>query len=240
MAGVKVLQTVDRALAVLDLIAERQPIGVSQVARDMQLDKSAAQRILVSLKRSGWIRTDGHTPVRWVLTTKPLQLARQVTGSPLVARARPVLEQLRDDTGETVWLGLLDGRDVVAVDGVESHRAVRTSVRRGYVMPTATSASGKAILAVLGSQAWHRLLSQEPSPELRAELETARRVGYATNVGEVDPAVHTVAAAVTSVDGDPIGALIVAAPADRLPRRQMAQAGRSTAARAAELSRLLH
>jgi IclR family transcriptional regulator, acetate operon repressor len=240
VAGVKVLQTVDRALAVLDLVAERQPIGVSQVARDMQLDKSAAQRILVSLHRSGWIRGDGHTPVRWVLTTKPLQLARQVTGSPLVARARPVLEQLRDDTGETVWLGLLDGRDVVAVDGVESHRAVRTSVRRGYVMPTATSASGKAILAVLGSQAWPRLLSQEPSPALRAELETARRVGYATNIGEVDPAVHTVAAAVTSVDGEPIGALIVAAPAGRLPRRQMAQAGRSTAARAAELSRLLH
>jgi IclR family transcriptional regulator, acetate operon repressor len=240
VAGVKVLQTVDRALAVLDLVAERQPIGVSQVARAMQLDKSAAQRILVSLQNGGWIRGDGSTPVRWVLTTKPLQLARQVTGSPLVARARPVLEQLRDDTGETVWLGLLDGRDVVAVDGVESHRAVRTSVRRGLVMPTPTSASGKAILSVLDSQGWRRLLSEEPSPALRAELETARRVGYAANVGEVDPAVHTVAAAVTSADGEPIGALIVAAPADRLPRRQMPQAGRSAAARAAELSRLLY
>jgi IclR family transcriptional regulator, acetate operon repressor len=240
VAGVKVLQTVDRALAVLDLVAERQPIGVSQVARDLQLDKSAAQRILVSLHRSGWIRSDGRAPVRWVLTTKPLQLARQVTGSPLVARARPVLEQLRDDTGETVWLALLDGRDVVAVDGVESRRVVRTSVRRGYVMPTSASASGKAILAVLGPERWHRLLPQEPPPELRAELETARRAGYALSVGEVDPAVNVVAAAVTSVDGEPIGALIVAAPADRLPRRQMAPAGRRAAARAAELSRLLH
>jgi len=115
----------------------------------------------------------------------------------------------------TVWLALLDGRDVVAVDGVESRQVVRTSVRRGYVMPTATSASGKAILAALGPERWHRLLPQEPPPALRAELETARRAGYAISVGEVDPAVHTVAAAVASADGEPIGALIVAAPGGR-------------------------
>ena len=239
MAGVKVLQTVERALAVLDLVAERQPIGVSDVAREMQLDKSAAQRILVSLHSTGWIRADGSVPVRWVLTTKPLQLARQVTGSPLVARARPVLEQLRDDTGETVWLVLLDGREVVAVDGVESHQAVRTSVRRGLVLPLLTSASGKAILAAAGSERWHELMPQDPPPALLAELEMARRAGYATSVGEVDPTIHTVSAAVTSADGEPIGALIVAAPADRLPRRQIPQAGRCAAARAAELSRVL-
>jgi IclR family transcriptional regulator, acetate operon repressor len=240
MAGVKVLQTVDRALAVLDLVAERQPIGVSQVAREMDIDKSAAQRILVSLHGSGWIRADGATPVRWVLTTKPLQLARQVTGSPLVMRARPVLEQLRDDTGETVWLALLDGRDIVAVDGVESRQVVRTSVRRGFVIPTATGSSGKAILAALGPEQWHRLLPQEPPAAFRTELETARRAGYAISAGEVDPAVNTVAAAVTSADGEPIGALIVAAPAGRLPRRQIPRAGRFVAARAAELSGLLH
>jgi IclR family acetate operon transcriptional repressor len=237
--GVKTLQTVDRALAVLDLIADRQPIGVSQVAREMQLDKSAAQRILVSLHHSGWIRDDGSPSVRWVLTTKPLQLARQVTGSPLVTRSRPVLEQLRDDTGETVWLGLLEGRHIVAVDGVESHRTVRTSVRRGLVLPAATSASGKAILAALSGDHWHRLLAEPPSPELAAEIDTARRLGYATNAGEVDADVHAVAAAVTSADGEPIGALIVSAPADRLPRRQMPSTGRSAAARAAELSGLL-
>jgi IclR family transcriptional regulator, acetate operon repressor len=239
VAGVKVLQTVERALAVLDLVAERQPVGVSEVAREMQIDKSAAQRILVSLHSSGWIRADGSAPVRWVLTTKPLQLARQVTGSPLVARARPVLEQLRDDTGETVWLALLDGGEVVAVDGVESRQTVRTSVRRGLVLPLLTSASGKAILAAADSELWHRLMPQDPPPALRTELETARRAGYAVSVGEVDPTVHTVSAAVISAGGEPIGALIVAAPADRMPRRQISQAGRCAAARAAELSRVL-
>lgn len=239
MPGVKTLQTVDRALATLDLIAERQPIGVSQLAREMGLDKSATQRILVSLHESGWIRSDGSPSIRWVLTTKPLQLARQVTGSPLVTRSRPVLERLRDDTGETVWLGLLDGHQIVAVDGVESHRTVRTSVRRGLVLPVTTSASGKAIIAALSPEGWHRLLAQPPSPELAAELDTARRLGYATNVGEVDADLHTVAAAVTLADGEPIGALIVSAPASRLPRRQMPAAGRSAVARAAELSRLL-
>jgi DNA-binding IclR family transcriptional regulator len=106
-------------------------------------------------------------------------------------------------------------------------------------MPAATSASGKAILAALGSDGWHRLLAEAPSPGLAAELDTARRLGYATNVGEVDAGVHTVAAAVTSADGQPVGALIVAAPAGRLPRRQMPPTGRAVAVAAADLSRLL-
>jgi IclR family acetate operon transcriptional repressor len=240
VTGVKTLQTVDRALAALDVIAEQQPIGVSQLAREMGLDKSAAQRVLVSLQHAGWIRGDGSTPMHWVLTTKPLQLARQVTGSQLVARARPVQEQLCEQTGETVWLGVVDGHDIVAIDGVESHRALRTSVRRGLVMPTRASASGKAVLAALPEDEWGELLREAPSTALRAEVAGARRRGYATNLGEVDAGINSVAAAVTSADGRPIGALIVSAPADRLSGRKMSAAGRAAAEAAAQLSALVH
>ena len=55
MPGVKTLRTVDKALRVLDAVAEHQPIGVGALARLLTMDKSAVQRILVSLQRAGWI-----------------------------------------------------------------------------------------------------------------------------------------------------------------------------------------
>lgn len=239
MSGVKTLQTVDRALAVLDVVAERQPIGVSELARLMELDKSATQRVLVSLERAGWIRADGSVPVRWVLTTKPLQLARQVTSSWLVSHARPVIERLCAASGETVLLGVVEGRQIVVVDGAESRQALRASVRRGLVLPGPTSAACKAILAAADEVHWGEFVADHLSSELRAEVLRARKLGYAGNLGEVDPGIHAVAAGVTPPAGRPVAALVVCGPAARLSGAALGHAGRLTADHAAELSALL-
>lgn len=236
MAGVKTLQTVDRAFAVLDVLAERQPIGVSELARAMGLDKSATQRVLVSLQRAGWIRAEGSAPVRWVLTTKPLQLARQVTGSWLAAHARPVLDRLCAASGESVLLAMIDGRQVVVIDGAESPRALRASVRRGLVLPAETSAAIKAILARLDETHWAELIDGAPTPGLQADVARARELGYATNLGEVDPGIHAVSAAVTSDGGWPVAALVVCGPASRLTEVELPEVGRLVAEHAAELS----
>lgn len=239
MTGVKALRTVDRAFATLDVLADRQPIGVTDLARAMQLDKSATQRVLVSLQQAGWIRSDGSVPIRWVLTTKPLRLARQVTGSWLVSHARPVLERLCAASGETVLLGVVDGQQIVVVDGAESDRALRASVRRGLVLPGPTSASSKAILAALEEARWGELMPEQPTPQLRVEVARARKLGYASNIGEVDPGIHAVAAVVTSPDGRPTAALVVCGPASRLTASALAEAGRLAAGHAAELSAMI-
>jgi IclR family acetate operon transcriptional repressor len=239
MAGVKALQTVDRAFAVLDALAERQPVGVGELAREMGLDKSALQRVLVSLHSAGWIRADGSNPTRWVLTTKPLQLARRATGAWLVTQARSLVERLSSETGETVYLCVVDGRQIVVVDGVESSRALRASVRRGLLLPHATSAAGKALLARMDERDWEQLLDEPATAQLRKAVAAARRTGYATNVGEVDPSINAAGAAVTDARAHPIAALIVCGPADRLQRDVLTAAGEAVARHAGELSRAI-
>lgn len=236
MSGVKTLQTVDRALRVLDAVGEQQPIGTAGLARALAMDKSAVQRILVSLEHAGWICPAGGSAAGWVLTTKPLHLARRATGAQLAARARPVLERLLEATGETVLLGVLEGTSLVTLEGMESRHAVRMSVRPGLVMPPDSSASGKAVLAALDASARETLLGRPPSADLVKELDTVARRGYATNIGEVDAGANSVAAAVLGTDRRPVGALVVAAPAFRLRQRQMARVGAMVSGAAADLA----
>ena len=56
---VQSLQTVENAMVVLEKVAENQPIGVSALARLLDMDKNTAQRLLVTLGRQGWISQDG-------------------------------------------------------------------------------------------------------------------------------------------------------------------------------------
>ncbi len=222
MGGVKSLQTVENALHVLEAIGERQPVGVATLARELSLDKSAVQRILVTLHQLGWIHPDGTTPGRWELGSKPLYLARRTLGARLVERAQPLLERLRTDSGETVMLAAFEEGQILVLTGLESPKALRTGVRIGQSWPLPTSASGKAVLAQLPANHRERLLGQPATAESHAELATIRRHGYATSVGEVDEGVNTVAACLADGEGRPLGALVVAAPASRLPRSKKA------------------
>lgn len=67
--AVKTLQTVENALAVLEVVAELQPIGVSALARHMNMDKNTAQRILITLGASGYIQKQIHGTA-WELTPR--------------------------------------------------------------------------------------------------------------------------------------------------------------------------
>ena len=147
-----------------------------------------------------------------------------------------MLERLHEATGETVLLGVLEGTALVTLEGVESRHAVRMSVRHGLIMPTDSSASGKAVLAALDTAGREALLGRPLSAALDRELATVARRGYATNIGEVDAGANSVAAAVLGADRRPIGTLVVAAPAARLRQRQMASVGALVSSAAAELA----
>lgn len=146
--AVKPLQSLARALEVLEVIAAHEPIGVAELARITGVDKSALQRILVTLHTCGWLRPTAEPSTRWKLTTRPLVLAAQARRrDDLLTRARPVLADLREETGETVTLAVPDAGRIVAVDVAESRQLVRTVPRIGLVFPAATSAAGLALCA---------------------------------------------------------------------------------------------
>ncbi|MFE2869008.1 MULTISPECIES: IclR family transcriptional regulator [unclassified Embleya] len=228
--AVKPLQSLARALEVLDVIAEHEPVGVAELARITGVDKSALQRILVTLHAGGWLRPTTEPSTRWKLTTRPLVLAAQARRrDDLLTRARPVLADLREATGETVILAVPDAGRIVAVDVAESRQLVRTVPRIGLVFPAATSAAGLAMCAATPPDEWD-LSGIDPHDEVfRRELTGTRDRGWSLSLGAVDAGVASVGAAVLDATGRPIAALIVSAPSGRLDEAGCTRVGKLVA-----------
>ncbi|SEF85841.1 IclR family transcriptional regulator, acetate operon repressor [Nonomuraea solani] len=222
------MQNVINALRVLEEVAARQPVGVGEVARGLGLPKSTVQRSLKTLHEAGWIRPAGGEVTRWQVTSKALQIARR-TELGLRDAAMPVMEELRQRTGETIHLMVPEGDAVVLIERLETDKPLRIVLPLGIRLPLHASANGKAVLAHLGG-----LLEDLPgytdttitdAGALRAELEAVRARGYADNRGEWRSDIAAVAAAVLGPDG-PIASLSVSTPASRMPEELRAEYGK--------------
>ena len=224
--AVKPLQGVQRGLLVLEALAEHQPVGVAALARLLGEDKSALQRVLVTLHAAGWIRPTGDEVTRWELSTRPLVVVGQAQRrSGLVARARPIMEALREATGETVILAVPDAGRVVTVAVVESRHLVRTAPHVGMVLPPLASAASFAIFAGLPDDEVAEYVGVDVDDAFRAELARTRAAGWSLNAGAVDARATSIGAPVLDADRRPVAALAVSAPTDRLPRSRFAATG---------------
>jgi IclR family transcriptional regulator, KDG regulon repressor len=139
--AVKSIRTVANALAVVEAVADRPGAGVTALARELGIDKMAVQRILVTLAEAGWIRNSDGEAGRWELAPSLARLGRGVAAD-LRAVARPHLERIAADTGETVLLWLVDHRRAVVVDAVDSEQPLRMTVPVGTEVPIHNSGLG--------------------------------------------------------------------------------------------------
>jgi IclR family transcriptional regulator, acetate operon repressor len=221
------MQNVINALRVLEEVAARQPIGVGELARGLGLPKSTVQRSLKTLHEAGWIRPAGSEVTRWRVTSKALQIARR-TELGLRDAAMPVMEELRQRTGETIHLMVPEGDAVVLIERLETDKPLRIVLPLGIRLPLHASANGKAVLAHLRRPAgelpgYTDTTITDPSA-LRAELEAVLSRGYADNRGEWRSDIAAVASAVLGPDG-PIASLSVSTPASRMPEERRAEYG---------------
>ena len=157
------IESVGRALRLLTLVAERGSVSVSAAAEELGVARSTAHRMLATLLSEGFVRQDPVTktygPGRRMLEVG-LAALRNLD---VRAAARPELEALRDELGETVHLVLLEGTHILFVDSVESNRAVRVGSRTGMTMPAHCTAAGKVILAGLPPDALEEYLDALPA-----------------------------------------------------------------------------
>lgn len=148
--------------------------------------------------------------------------------------ARPILERLRDQIGETVHLGVLDdGLRVVYLDKLEGSHAVGIMMSRvGATAPAFCTGLGKALLAAQGPEAVARLDAAGPrsaytsttivsSDELQRELALTRERGYALDLEEHEPGVRCVASTIPGLEGPVTAAISIAGPAHRLSRETL-------------------
>lgn len=153
------IQAVERALNILELFSEQKvELNLAEISQLTGLHKSTLHSLLKTLQAQGYIeQTEANAPYR--LGVKLLERGYLVQRSrDFIAVARPYLEELSEKTGQTVHLGVLDGKSGVYVDKVEGTRSIIVYSRIGRRMPIHTTAIGKVLLAFQSSAVIGRTL----------------------------------------------------------------------------------
>jgi IclR family acetate operon transcriptional repressor len=214
VSSVKEIRSVHHACAVMAAIAGHQPVGVSELGRLTGIDKSAVHRLAVTLHRAGWLEPtdDG----RWRVAAELIRLVRLPASDTLVASMHRRLEQLRDDTGETVMLVAIEQAKLIVLDVVDSRHNLRITAPVGSELPLLHSSASRAIAAHLPADELGALRRAHPRFDDDQTLAAVRRRGWALNDREIVEEARVVGAPVLNRDGYPLAAVIVCAPASRV------------------------
>jgi DNA-binding IclR family transcriptional regulator len=244
-----IIRSVDRAVAILDLLAQDGWRAGAEVARELGVHRSTALRLLGTLERHALVERDPHT-AKYRLGRRLPQLASVVTGEfDLRYLARPVCERLAGALSETVTLDVLDGDEIVPIEQATGSTSVVSVNWLGRHTPVHCTASGKVILAFAAEPVRQRLLGrplERRTPrtivdraELEAQLAQAREAGFARTFEELEVGLDAIAAPVHSGDGEVVGAVDVSGPAHRLRTGNRPELVSLTVSAAADLSRRL-
>jgi len=241
---VEAATSIEKALDVLFLLhREAGACGVTEIGRALGLPKSSAHRMLVALSGRGLVERDAGGRYRPGIGL--VALARgALDREPVVAAARPILEQEAEALGETVFLVGARGGRLLVLDKAEGTGFLRAAPSVGAVVPVHATAAGKLYLAFgEGEIAWpegsvDRFTARTAADRgaLEREVARARRRGFAENREEWITGLAVVAAPVRS-RGRLLGAICVAAPAARLEalgRAAVADRIRTAAGRVAD------
>ena len=227
MADRSTLSTVRNAARVLKAFStRRRTFGVTELARELDLSTSTAHRLLRTLAEENLVEQD-RTTGRYRLGLAVYDLIAATTEYDLTHAVLPPMTVLRHRTGETVQCGVLDGREVVYVERLESPRTLRLFIDVGRRNDAHRTGTGKALLAFQPPEALERTLDGwelrrvtdttiTDIDVLRAELEQVRRDGYAVNRGESEAGAVSVGAPVRDRHGVAVAAISAAGPAERM------------------------
>ena len=221
------IESVDNALRLLLMIAQQGQIRVSEASAELGTAISTAHRLLAMLAHHGFVVQDaetkaykaGHVLLRIGLAS--------VHSLDIRVLLRPFLEELRDETGETVHAAILQGNEMLFIDCAESPMALRVASRVGTSMWAHCTSIGKAWLSCESDDFLRGLY---PSPKLPAltqnsitsraalmtELVEIRRLGYAQNEGESEVGVGSVSCPVRDQRDKPVAAISVSVPIPRM------------------------
>jgi len=229
---------VGRALLILEHLAEAQhPLGVSEIAETLDLPKNSVFRILTTLHAYGYLKRENDTK-RYAIGSKLLSLAHHGfhTGQ-LVEQSVDVLRQVRDDTDESAFVGVIDSAEGVILEQVLSKQQVKVVLTVGSRFPLHTAAPAKAYLALLDDARRDAIVDEidfnrytdhtvTDRATFIAQLEQARRDGYAFDWGEHNDGIRCVGAAIQNQRSEPIGVIWVTGPSFRMDEHSMQRHGK--------------
>jgi len=223
-SGKYTIEVVTKALDVLEAF-DGNDLTLNEISQRVGLNKSRTFRLLCTLVEREFVErtADGS---RYKLGIKLLERAALVRRD-LREVARPFMLELQERFNEMINLGVLDGREILYLDIIESSRHFRMSATVGCRRTADQTALGKAILAYLHADdpasPAHILLGRRTRPQLQAlcrELQTVRQRGYAIDDEEIERGVGCIGGPILDTDGYPMAAISISGLAHRILDRE--------------------
>lgn len=244
--GQAAVQSVDRAVTVLEILARRGEAGVTEVAAELGVHKSTAFRLIVVLEHRGLVeQTVGRG--RYRLGFGIVRLAGATTAQlDLTRESRLVCERLANELGETVNVAILDHGHAINISQVRGTAAISSHNWVGQRTPLHATSSGKVLLAFQSEAVQEELLAgpidrytpmtiTDPGA-LRKALVEVRARGWACTSEELEVGLNAVAAPVRGYDGAVVAAVSVSGPSYRLAAESFSGVADRVLAGAAEIS----
>lgn len=189
VTGVGVL---DKAMQVLHAV-EQRPQGLTELQQSTGLPRATAHRLATALESHAFLRRDGDG--RFELGHGLVAFGREAAARfPLLDNVRPVAQQLRDETGESVQVFVREGGQRRCVLSLESAHGLRWIVPEGSLLPLEVGSSGRL---------------------LNGQVSTS---GWVQSVGEREAGAASVSAPIRAADGSVAAAISVSGPVERLSR----------------------
>lgn len=244
------VKSADRVLAILDLLAEREALTFSEIVAALELPKSSVHNLLQTMIDRDYVAYDAAAK-SYGLGIRVWQIGRARRDvEHLRTVLKPLMDELRSRTEETVQLARLEGADAVYLEISESPHPMKLSSTPGVRLPAHASGIGKVLLAALDpddararlegsaleSFTPHTLTDVET---IMAELDRVRQQGYGTDNEEFAIGCRCTAMAVRDGSGQVVGAISVSIPTPRYGRDVAARVRRALGEMTAEAQTLL-
>ncbi|MCI7738939.1 MAG: IclR family transcriptional regulator [Lachnospiraceae bacterium] len=227
------IQVSERIFKTIEYLAQYGPMGLLELSKGLDLNKTTVHRILNSLICMDYVKQDPET-LKYRLSFKFCGISNQILSqNNIIDLARPYIKALAEKTGETVHLVEIDGCNAVYIDKVEaSQSSVRLVSMVGKTIPLYCSGVGKAILADMSDEKirsiWERSDIQKMTEYTITDYEKfcdviakIRRDGYSLDNEENELGVKCIAVSLKGFQGKPTYAISISAPKDRMDEERM-------------------
>ncbi|EIC83610.1 IclR family transcriptional regulator [Serratia sp. M24T3] len=220
------IQVISRAAAILNALGSHpEGLSLGAIANEVQLPRSTVQRIVAALAEEGMVRTEGAGGVR--LGPMLLRLVSTIH-TDVIAIASPYLQQLCNETEETVSLGRASGRQISNIHYIVAERELRVVPKFGLNLPIYSTSAGRALLSMKSNQEIRQLVGEtlEPATKntvkdistLLTKIEQVRSTGISMESGETVLGVSTMSTAIETILGH--YSISVLMPTERFGSRQ--------------------
>ncbi|HOL17343.1 MAG TPA: IclR family transcriptional regulator [Bacillota bacterium] len=220
-------RSLERGLRTLFFLSTRKSVGVTELAQELQINKSTAYRILETLQKYNMVE-QSKSSAKYRLGPAILRLSDQLYKNlNIIALARPHMIRLADEVGESVHLCLLCNDSAVVIEQIITNSRLIVNAKIGNIEPLHASSVGKCLLAFSEPAIMEQLLNRMEFPAftdktitdreaMRAEIEKIKAQGYAVDNGELSSDIKCVAVPVYNHMGEAIYSLGISGPLTRM------------------------